>query len=161
MLTFIGAFSELFSFGFVVAWLFWTWKLIPPVGRLSVQLAGFPWIFQQVSLVCPGRLQYSHHSLSPHWLTHWSLEFLVFCPHDTRAKLSTFSWTFSFSPSITFLCLSSLLTSKKTSFVGENGSLLKILPYTSSSSLFRPAKNPETLSLSIIFFCFHTTLFIP
>ena len=114
--------------------------------RAGLKSAGLPWSFQQLSRVCHGFLQWSHQGLP---------FFLVFVALDdlsescvAKAELSP-AGTISFN--ITCLLLSSRRISAKASRVLGNGSLPKTRLRTSSNSLFKPARNSNTLSFSSIF----------
>ena len=108
----------------------------------TLESVGFPCIFQQVSLVCPVLLQWSHHG---RLFFFWK----VFCDPQvaldwgTRAANAEFSaWEGSFmDPSLTFLRYSSLWTSKNTSWTLGSSFMLRILPWTSSRSRFGRSRN--------------------
>ncbi|KAK9215811.1 hypothetical protein WN944_007817 [Citrus x changshan-huyou] len=68
---------------------------------------------------------------------------------ETRAEPS--ATPFPFLPSITFLRLSSLLTSEKTSPIEGRDYLPIILPLISSNSTFSPAKNLKMRPSSTVF----------
>lgn len=68
----------------------------------------------------------------------------------TEAKFSVVVEITEF-PIITCLLLASLLTSENTSQIKGSGSLPRIWPLTSSSSLLSPARNSNTRSFSNIF----------
>ena len=92
------------------------------------QFCGFPWIFQQFSLVCQCFLQWSHQGF---FFLSLSESFLI----DTRAELSVTAASGLLSSSvfiITFLLVSSLLISENASRRVGRGFFPRILDLISS-----------------------------
>ena len=110
----------------------------PSLARAGFQSAGFLWISQHVSQVWPVFLQWLHQDLF--FLGRKSFPWFVWELQATRVEFSViYGWLWA--PKMTFLLLSSLLTSENTSRILGRGLMLMILPRTSSKFLFSPSRN--------------------
>ena len=102
---------------------------------------GFAWLFHRMSLMCPWRLEWSHHIHFPWCGVLDSLSFFLGCELFLVIRVEPSVGGALNGPSsdnITFRWFSSLQTSTKASTIVQNETRLKTRPRPSSRSWFNP-----------------------